>query len=302
MSDISGWPEAVQNYLGEAFGPPTGVETLGGQSSATVYRVRFSLQSLIVKTSFVSNEAVFYEKIAPLLRLRSINIPILNGSFFEAGRYWLILEDVPHPLPATRRQADAQVIEILYRLHTLALEKLPPGPEWYRPKWNVQMTELALECLPPEVARPSKPFLDRLQEDYQHLFNSQNLISGDPNPGNWGLREDGTLVLFDWERLSYGTPAIDLAITVSGVGNAASYEATAVKYLRNNKDLAGSEVAALTRPLARDIAVAKIWTVVEYLSEYRRDKMKAGVTLDRLLPVITEWLTAMPAMLKNDLE
>lgn len=283
------------------FGQPIEVETLGGQSAATVYRVRIVGKSLIVKTSLVSNEAVFYEKIAPLLQPRSINVPILEKSFFEAGRYWLILEGVPHHLPATRRQADAEVIGVLYRLHTLVLDQLPPGPEWYSPKWPAQMTELALECLPPEVARTSKPFLNTLQKEYQHLFKPQNLISGDPNPGNWGLREDGTLVFFDWERLSYGTPAIDLAITVGGVGNAASYEATAVKYLRHNKDLAGSKVAALTRPLARDIAVAKIWTVVEYLSEYRRGKMKPGVTLDRLLPIITEWLAIMPAILENEL-
>jgi aminoglycoside phosphotransferase (APT) family kinase protein len=288
-------------YLGEAFGQPTGVETLGGQSAAAVYRVRFVGKSLIVKTSPIANEAVFYEKIAPLLQARSIDVPVLERSFCEAGRYWLVLEDVPHPLPATRRQADDQMIEVLYRLHTFKLEQLPPGPGWYRPKWTAPMTELALECLPPEVARPSKPFLYTLQNDYQHLFKPQNLISGDPNPGNWGLREDGTLVLFDWERFSYGTPALDLAITVGGVGNVAGYAATAVKYLRTNKDLAASEIMALTRPLARDIAIAKIWTVVEYLSEYRRGKMKPGVTLDKLLPIIVEWLAIMPGVLKNEL-
>ena len=70
-----------------------------------------------------------------------------------------------------------------------------------------------------------------MEQASQHLFRPVCAISGDPNPVNWGLRDDGTLALFDWERFGRCSPALDLAITVPGLGDETAYRAVATSYL-----------------------------------------------------------------------
>jgi aminoglycoside phosphotransferase (APT) family kinase protein len=80
------------------------------------------------------------------------------------------------------------------------------------------------------------------------------LISGDPNPMNWGILENGEPVMFDWDRFGLGTPALDLAITVPRLGSRGDYEKVAATYCGKPDD-----------KLAREIALAKVWTIVDIL-------------------------------------
>jgi len=72
------------------------------------------------------------------------------------------------------------------------------------------------------------------------------------------------LEIGDWERLGRGTPAIDLAITIPGLGDWPAFEQVAEKYL-----LVGNgrymDVQGL-RSFTREIALAKVWNVIEFLS------------------------------------
>lgn len=88
------------------------------------------------------------------------------------------------------------------------------------------------------------------------MFGYQSLISGDSNAGNWGRRENGDLVLFDWERFGKGSPAIDLAPLVKGMGTKQTFIDLAERYcqLSFHHDF---------KALAREIAIAKAWIVTE---------------------------------------
>jgi hypothetical protein len=111
-----------------------------------------------------------------------------------------------------------------------------------------------------------------LRDEAQHLIASWCWISGDPNPSNWGTRADGSLVLFDWELVRRGTPPTDLAILVSGLGDEAKYAEMAACYLTIWPAIDGRR-SWPAATLARDIALAKVWTVVMLLrasSLYRR--------------------------------
>ena len=122
--------------------------------------------------------------------------------------------------------------------------------------------------------------LGRLRSEAQHWLDGDVLVSADPNPSNWGVRDDGSLVLFDWERVGLATAAVDVAITVPGLPRRDQVELVAAAYLAvQDRDHVAWSPAQLTRGLL----VVKAWTCVELLAEDRDD--------DRLVEVQT-WLAA----------
>jgi aminoglycoside phosphotransferase (APT) family kinase protein len=277
------WPEPVRRHIRESYGEPTAVERLGGMSLGSVYRVRFQSASAVVKANPGPREARFYATTAPALRERGVPCPALEWSGHVAGAYWMILEDVPHPLPPERWLADPEMLAVLGRLHTTTLAHPPPESDLFRPAWTDEITEAALSCFPEADAAELRPALRDLQERHQYLFLPQCLISGDPNRTNWGLRDDGTLVLYDWERFGYGTPPLDLAIATPGFGDAATFALVASRYA------AGSQ-PALREQLAYDIGIAKVWNVVEFLYMYATGDAAGHVRVDALVDKFPSWL------------
>jgi hypothetical protein len=78
-------------------------------------------------------------------------------------------------------------------------------------------------------------------------------------------------VQFDWERFGLGGPALDLAITVPGLGDMTSYLVVAGAYLAcGPSDENHVPFRGTVEELARAIAYAKVWSVAEYLSEFVR--------------------------------
>jgi hypothetical protein len=192
--------------------------------------------------------------------------PRLLWSGDAGDLHWLVLEDIPTAVPVPppdRWQPNDGMVAMIARLHSLALDlpdELAGYPKW---DWTVDATEVALSLLP-AAARDLAPALRSLREEAQHLTAPWCWISGDPNPSNWGVRDDGALVLYDWELVRRGTPPTDLAILVAGLGDEAKYEAMAACYLETWRvmDVGPSWPADA---LARDIALAKVWTVVMLL-------------------------------------
>ena len=131
-----------------------------------------------------------------------------------------------------------------------------------------------------------------LQAASQPLFAPRCPISGDPNPTNWGLRDDGSLVLFDWERFGYGTPVLDLAITIPGLGDGATFRRVAGRYLGDRRAVDGPLCPAGER-LSREIAIAKVWSVVEFLSNYAEGRLARIGTIDWLVRLFPGWLQAV---------
>jgi len=193
-------------------------------------------------------EFAFYHAAAPRLRQAGVVSPALLSA--DASRRKLRLEYIPHPVNQAA-VAGEEVLSMLARLHSF-----PPDPSWtYHPHgWSAAALEasLALLALPDCAAQQMRCF----HQHSEALFRHPGLISGDSNAGNWGRRDNGEWVLFDWERFGTGSPAIDLAPLIKGMGSVQAFNAMADRY---------SLIACHpgVRDVAKDIAIAKAWIVTE---------------------------------------
>ncbi len=279
-------PATILRHLQASYGDPAGVELLGGMSRGRVYRVRWARRSLILKRTPHATEAYFYQVIVPAwLELQQFT-PILVEAVEENGQWWLMLEDIPQRLPQERRQADPDLLATLGRLHHSALPVLPEALAPYRPAWTMAMTEHALAALPAADAALLAPILAALCQAAQPLFASRCPLSGDPNPANWGLREDGRLVLYDWERYCRGTPALDLAISIPGLGDMDAFRQVAARYVAVMSGSALVEQGAL----ARQIAHAKVWSVIEFLGNNAARGQRTVGTVNWVAQQLARWV------------
>jgi hypothetical protein len=286
------WPAELQVYLSDRYGDPSAIEPLsGGQSGATVERVRFGADSLVVKGPAEAREVHVYRALRSRFEAAGVLLPRLEWSS-DAG--WLVLEDLPSVLPVQDALAHAGMLAVLRRLHHELndVELLDP----FVSDWPPELTARALTALHPASAAEAAPRLHEMRQQALSLFNSQCVISGDPNPTNWGLRADGTAVLYDWERFGAGTPALDLAITVPGLGDPAAYAAVADGYLRNWPD--GSHPLSWTpEQWSRAVAVAKLWSVVEFLHAHGRQVGgNTTATVERILPDVPNWVQELASV------
>lgn len=219
-------------------------------AARVVKRVNAAGITVIEKAPVSEVEYAFYHQVAPELKRAEILTPALLVA--NASSRALTLEAIPSPVSQQNVTCDA-IVSMLARLHRFA-----PDRNWHyhTHRWPDAQLELCLHllALPEEAAS----VLRRCQRDSDRLFAEAGLISGDSNAGNWGQRENGEFVLFDWERFSTGHPAIDLAPLIKGMGTPEEYQRLAARYCHFNPR---SE-----NDLARDIALAKAWIVSEVIT------------------------------------
>jgi aminoglycoside phosphotransferase (APT) family kinase protein len=220
-----------------------------------------------------------------------VTAPALFWEGRAAERRWLVLEDVPQPLPRDRWGADPEVLGVLARLHES--EALPGlrARDAYRPAWTARTTASALAALPADEAAGLGPVIEALRDASVHLFAPWCSLSGDANPGNWGLRADGTLVLFDWERYCRGTPALDLAAALPGLGTPEEHHLLARRYLEAGGT--ASEPRDGGEALARDIGRAKAWTAVELLAGVGEEVVEDGSVAAWLRGEFPAWVRTL---------
>lgn len=214
---------------------------------------------LVVKGRASPAEAEIYRKDAGLLAARGVPTPRLYWSDRIDGDWWLVLEEIPHELPRARWLADPELLAILHRLHHCPLKP----PAIYQPNWTPEPTTAALKWFDDRERANLRNRLEELRHRCQPLFEPICPISGDPNPRNWGIRADGRLVLFDWERCTFGSPAIDLAITIPGLGSPSDFKQVASIYLSNRETLASAREIDL---FASQVKLAKAWALIEFLA------------------------------------
>lgn len=243
---------------------------------------------------------------------------------YWAGRHdgldWIAIEAVPTPLPRSRWEGDPGVMAVLVRLHGSQLDLRQLGgdrpersqldmgqldssrPDWawgdgglFHPDWTSEMTAVALSCVAAEHAGAVRSTLQRAMEQSQALFAPACWISGDPNPTNWGLRGDGSVVLFDWERFGRGTPAIDVAITIPGLptGDGQAERLVAARYLEQ-WTLAHGEPLVPLDDFTRSVRLAKLWTIAEFLCSYAEGRLSEGAGSTAAwaadwLPQVADW-------------
>ncbi|MBS3046162.1 phosphotransferase [Enterobacter mori] len=168
----------------------------------------------------------------------------------DSHRRSLMLEYIPHKISQDEIAGD-EILRRLSRLHDY-----PADPAWiyHTHTWTVSALEKSLSLL--ELPIRAERQIRCFQQAGSVLFSQECLISGDTNAGNWGRRENGDAILFDWERFGTGSPAIDLAPLVKGMGSRQGIFQLAERYCF----FATHSVAGR---LAREIALAKAWIVTE---------------------------------------
>jgi hypothetical protein len=213
-------------------------------------------------------EYLFYNKCAFFFKEFRKNIPSLYWSYKEENTYWIVMEDIACALPKERWQADEQVLRALFLFHTEGWGKSLPIENFYIPKWDHRQTESVLSLYSDKTGNQLQALLIKAQEDSQQLFKPYCWINADTNPTNWGVRKDGSVVLFDWERISCGSPAVDLSITMPGIGTPDnSLELSISKKFLKMWSHAGLDFPFSERELVQQIKLAKVWSVVEFLDE-----------------------------------
>lgn len=220
-------------------------------SAEVVLNVNDRGHHVIEKSPATTVEYAFYQHTANALNQAGIATPKLLS--VDPTLRKLTLEYIPHQIDQAA-VAEDDILSVLARLH-----RYPPDPDWlYQTHlWSESALEKSLTLL----ALPDKAEYQLVQfrQHSDTLFCRQNVISGDSNAGNWGRRDNGDVVLFDWERFGRGSPAIDLAPLVSGMGTEQAFINLAERYCRISGycSIAG---------LAREIALAKAWIVTEVLT------------------------------------
>ncbi|EKO3402355.1 phosphotransferase [Vibrio fluvialis] len=227
--------------------------------ASSVQRTRWSGLDAIVKTSPSAVELAFYQHTAPLLRAAGIHIPEL----LSAEPNQLVIERIPHPVALDEFHSCNIGLAQIAKLHRT---DVPSPTPLKRHSWPQEQTDqtLALLSLPERCSE----LLRQCQVHSHTLFNTEQIISGDTNSGNWGKRTNGDWVLFDWERVGHGNIAIDLAPLIPGMGEISAYSTLAQRYTCFNPDIDASA-------LARHILLSKAWLVTEVVTllHQRRNPM-----------------------------
>lgn len=183
---------------------------LAAMGLAQVERTEIHGQDAIRKGPLKPTEHFFYRQLA--------NHPDYSGPATPKVLHWqadtVWLEWIPQPV-AANETLNSALLGALAQLHA---QPLPVPPHCrFQFRWQPAEMERALRHFPADqterIARRLLPWY----QDVEDLLEPQVLISGDTNHGNWGRRHNGDWVLFDWERLSYGSPAIDLAPLIPGL-------------------------------------------------------------------------------------
>jgi aminoglycoside phosphotransferase (APT) family kinase protein len=248
------WPAEVQGCVREVVGAVRGAQVLEGLSDRDLRRVDGERGSVVVKGPADPRELAFYTEVAPALE--GVPVPHLLGGYRIDDSHWLVLEYVPHPLPRSEWARNTEAYVVLAQLHATASAAFDRLPDPFLPRWSDAMTHQVSEDLDMD--------LRDWQDETRAWLSGSAPISGDANPRNWATRDDGTLVLLDWERAGRGGPAVDVATTIPGLPTRAETEAAAAAYC-DARYRNGATFDVLD--FARGIRLAKLWTAVELLHE-----------------------------------
>ena len=267
MNILNQFPQKIQQYLVESFGIPITMKKLNGiKSYGGCYCIKFFNTSVIVKHMVDPQEYLFYNECTRFMQEFKRHIPILYCSYRNEEDYWIVIEDVENSLPKERWYADEHLLEVLFKFHSETWGKSLLLSNHYSPNWKNELTYAVLELMPDKISNQLQSSLFELQKESQHIFKPYCWLNADTNPTNWGIRKDGTVVLFDWERISCASPAIDLAITIPGLGTADNSVESLIskRYIAMWSELS-SDFPFTEQKLLQEIKLAKLWSVVEYL-------------------------------------
>ena len=253
-----------------------GKQDLSNMGSAHVSIETFAGEPCIVKKGASAVEMAFYQFAAGALA--GVNTPKLR----HASGNHLVIEYIPHRITLDGLHANTSTFEQLACIHHSTYQPHFPVKTH---SWDAGSTDSAMQVLNlPQVTQDSIRTIEQLSCE---LFNDKGLISGDTNEGNWGVRDNGELVLFDWERFGVGSPAIDLAPLVRGLGSVSEYESIIERYSRYSGSFSQDK-------LLRQLILAKVWLIVDVTNILAsRAKSSASIYFDWYRTHVPHWLMSV---------
>ena len=229
---VEGLDDAIRAVALPVTGEPMTLERLAGVGGPGVIRIRGPRGRAIAKYP-VRQEATFYRSWASLVRQRGLGVPHVYAQGETAGQAWILMEALDATLGLPYRDRLSDLAGYLAQLHTMQRDRLTPQVAGLLPVRPVGLSPRDIEdatVLWPAEARENLAHLLRLP--WPTLPNETRLVSGDPNPTNWGLRASGQLVLFDWSEVAWSHPAYDLAILCGGLPEVALVHEVVQAYLK----------------------------------------------------------------------
>ncbi|NIY92113.1 phosphotransferase family protein [Vibrio diazotrophicus] len=230
----------------------------------------------VLKQDASEVEIHFYQTAAQ--NLKGVNSPAL----VKLDGNNLFIEHIPNRISLQELRAQPDLFVQLASLHRS--EYFPSFPV-KKHEWTDDATDEALRIL--NLPNSAESSIKRVQSLSSCIFECKTLISGDTNDGNWGTRDNGELVLFDWERFGHGSPAIDLAPLVTGLGTISDYKLIIGEYTRHNALLPDAE-------LLRHLIIAKCWIIIEVVNILvSRNNPEQKKYLDWYKTTIPRWLASV---------
>ncbi len=255
------------------------------QNLAKMGHARVSIESLngvdcVLKQGASAVEIHFYQTAAS--HLTGVNAPAL----LQIDGSNLYIEHIPNSLSLQELRTRSELYAQLASLH---LCKYIPAFAVKKHDWTRLATDNALKIL--KLSDCEASTVQYIQSLSGCIFECNTLISGDTNDGNWGTRNSGELVLFDWERFGYGSPAIDLAPLVNGMGTVADYKLIINQYTQHNPLWSQEK-------LLKHLIIAKCWIMVEVVNILvNRNNPQQETYINWYRVNIPLWLSAVKSML-----
>lgn len=185
-----------------------------GLSHSAVYHLQSeSGKDVVLKIQKDMYEYDFFTVLRPRYLSQKTWLPQVYDYGCYKGWNWLLMEFVPQALPKERFNKDKQALKILKELHSVDIDLAVTSSE--STLWLSEQLSVASRYLTPHAMR----HVERWQTQCNMLLNSAStehkLCAYDSNPFNWLIRNNGDLVLIDWQLVSTAPPALDIAGWIS---------------------------------------------------------------------------------------
>ena len=200
----------------------------GGLSEAVLVLLETPTGQQVLKIQPEAAENDFFTRVAPKHFPDVTWLPVVYESGLEHGYHWLLMEHIPNGLPTDRYNFDQTALAVLRELHQVC--DVAPDKCWEDHTWSSDQLSVAERYLPATT-------MAQMYQIYEQYLvrrkTSMSLCIGDPNAPNWLVRDNGEIVLIDWQMVSRDHIALDLAGWVSNVAPFAALEEIAAIYLGN---------------------------------------------------------------------
>lgn len=276
------WEELESDIRSQALsvtGQPVTIERLTGVGGPGVIRITGPKGQAIAKY-LLRTEAVFYRDWAPRVRQRGLGVPYVYAMGENPTRIWILMEALHSTLTPPYHGKLSDMTAYLRKLHTIQRDRIANSAADHLPVRPIILTTDDIDdaiTLWPERVRRKLAYL--LHLPWPPLPMETQLISGDPNPTNWGWRTSGQLVLFDWSEAAWSHPAYDLAVLSGGLPAVALVKQVVESYFQASHHLTRENIDRWVAWVITARLVAFVWFAAWWRRGILKDAARPGLTM-----------------------